>query len=109
MSSAEGAVKFADGEIWWYEYNGTSDIVVSHIYKEMAENWRNHEWKTCECDEGEEVVEGYSSYGGGFYFKGLACRKCHSLKGVYSEADKYYDPELKIIDGAEWANTLEIF
>lgn len=81
MSHSNGLIKFQDGEVWHYEYNGTCSVVVSRIYptnKEMLSNWRNHEWKECSCGCSEKV-EVWSGYGGGFMMTGVACRKCNSL------------------------------
>lgn len=33
MSHANGAIKFNDGLIRYYEYDGTSDYVISHHYE----------------------------------------------------------------------------
>lgn len=81
MSHSSGLVRFSDGEIWHFEYNGTSDFCISHIYKtaqEVSDNWRNHEWVNCSCGKSEQV-EVYSFYGRGFMMDGTACRKCCSL------------------------------
>ena len=81
MSHSIGAVKFKDGEVKFYEYNGTVDVPISHIYDtvdEVNENWRNHEWVNCTCGK-EEPVSIFSDYGGGFYFDGLACKNCKSV------------------------------
>lgn len=83
MSHSSGAVKFNDGEIWFYEYNGTTDVVISNLRKtlqEVRDNWRESEWLECTCGKAEPV-EIYSDYGGGFCFNGKACRKCRSVDG----------------------------
>lgn len=85
MSHASGAVRFNDGLVMFYEYNGTCDVCISHLYETMQgvmDNWRKSEWMDCNCSEGEEAVEVYSSYGGGFSFSGEACKKCKSLNHV---------------------------
>ncbi len=59
MSHSLGAIKFDDGLIRYYEYNGTADVVISRHYKsseEVGDNWRNHIWQTCECGNEEEVM-----------------------------------------------------
>jgi len=81
MSNATGAVKFADGTIRYFEYAGTSDVCISHLYEtteDVSENWRNHEWLNCDCGKGEPVSI-YTQYGGGFYINGEACKHCNSL------------------------------
>lgn len=91
MSHASGAVRFKDGTVMFYEYNGTSEVAVSHLYDNMQgvlDNWRKGEWLTCLCPNGMEPVEIYSSYGGGFTYPGLACRTCRALLGPrYREED----------------------
>lgn len=82
-----GAILFPDDHIRYYEYNGTCDVPISHHYEtpqEVRDNWRKHDWLTCECG-GEEDVEVYSDYGGGFYFDGKACMRCGSLHAVTDE------------------------
>ena len=81
MSHVSGAIKFKDETVMFYEYDGTSDICISHLYKTMKEvvgNWRKSAWLKCICGS-EEDVEIYSSYGYGKLFKGKACKKCLSL------------------------------
>jgi len=83
MSHASGAVRFPDGKVMFYEYNGTSDVAISHLYDNMqgvADNWRKGERLHCECEKGMEPVEIYSSYGG-FTYPGEACRTCRALHG----------------------------
>ena len=82
MSHAGGAIKFNDGTIRYYEYDGTMDIILSHHYtteEEVSENWRNGEWLICHCGK-EEPVSIFTQYGGGFYIDGMACRNCNSVR-----------------------------
>ncbi len=91
MSHSLGAIKFADGEIWYYEYNGTCDVIVSHIYptsQQVDVNWRNHEWiKECICGS-EEDVEIFSDYTLKYTY-GKACRKCLNVSGNHYHDDTY--------------------
>ncbi|WP_270545605.1 hypothetical protein [Clostridium butyricum] len=113
MSNGKGQVRFSDGNIKYFEYNGNSDICRPKLYDtfdEMIDNWRkpyvsmelnnrtddkkswfkkifrtnkdnNKEQST--CNHSEEDIELYTDYGGGFYWKGTACRKCNMiLKGI---------------------------
>lgn len=82
MSHSIGAIRFSDGTIRYYEYNGTSDTVLSCHYStsaEVSEHWRNQPDKHCTCGC-EEDVSIFSWYGRGFYFNGKACRKCCSVR-----------------------------
>lgn len=83
MSHASGAVRFPDGKVMFYEYNGTSEVAISHLYDNMqsvSDNWGKSPWLICTCP-GMEQVEIYSSYGGGFTYPGKACRTCRALYG----------------------------
>lgn len=84
MSHASGAVRFKDGTVMFYEYNGTVGVCVSHLYDNMqqvVDNWRKGQWMICACPGGMEEVEIYSSYGAGFSWTGFACRKCRAVDG----------------------------
>lgn len=108
MSHAIGAIKFKDGTLRFYEYDGTSDVVLSHHYattKEVRDNWRNGSWLYCECGSEEDVML-YSSYGYGFYIEGKACKTCksvHTLEYDFDviECDETEDWEKKI----DWNNS----
>ena len=89
MSHATGAIRFKDNTIRYYEYNGTSDVVLSHHYattKEVGDNWRDGEWLDCKCG-GEEPVSIYTQYGGGYYIDGVACKKCNSVTSNDADFD----------------------
>lgn len=85
MSHANGQVKFKDGKIMHYEYNGTIDSAISHLYttyEEMEANWRKSSWLECICGE-DESVEIFTDYGSGFSWQGRACKKCCAItKGL---------------------------
>lgn len=103
MAHATGAIKFKDGTIRYYEYNGTSDSVISHHYatkEEVTDNWRNGTKINCTCGK-EESVSIYTDYGGGFYLDGVSCIDCNSVKPN--------DPDFDIIEIYEtihWAKEL---
>ena len=43
MSHANGAIRFKDGTVMHFEYNGTVDMAISILYEtqdEMLENWK---------------------------------------------------------------------
>lgn len=103
MSHAVGAVKFADGEILFYEYNGTSDVAIPQLWpttQEVDDNWRSGEWRNCQCAPVavHEPVSIMTTYGGGFYWNGRACRQCMSIVDgfqpfLYMETNGYKDGE----------------
>lgn len=81
MSHSIGKVRFKNDKILYYEYNGTCDVVINHLYETEAEvnkNWRNHKTVFCNCGK-DEPVEIATSYGGGFSWDGRACRKCMTI------------------------------
>ncbi len=82
MSNETGALKFKDGTIRYYEYDGTRDVVLSHHYstiKDVADNWKKGELLNCNC-EGEEFVSIFTKYGDGYYIDGKACKSCNSVR-----------------------------
>ena len=85
MSNALGAIRFRGGAIRFYEYHGGSDTMYGTHYATPQEAYpkRSHPVMECVCG-GEEAVECYSGYGGGFYFKGFACMNCRSCRGEYT-------------------------
>ena len=70
MSHAMGAVRFPDGLILYYEYDGTSDFVISCLHDSKGEvkaEWRKHSPRICTCPiDKMETVEIYADYGNGF-------------------------------------------
>ena len=68
MSHALGAVHFKNGLVLFYEYDGTSDLVISCLHdtkEEVTAEWRKHIPRVCTCST-MEPVEIYSDYGDGF-------------------------------------------
>lgn len=84
MSHASGAVKFVDGTILYFEYNGTTDVCIPPLWatqEEVEEHWRAEDARwDCICEVGVwEEVEIFTTYGGGFYWRGRACRGCNTI------------------------------
>lgn len=78
MSHAIGAVRFSDGKIMFYEFNGTADIAEENLYataKQLSNHWRNHGKRECKCEK-SEAVRIMDTYGSGKHWNGAACRKC---------------------------------
>lgn len=87
MSHASGTVTFPDGEIYHFEYDGTSDITLPELYssgEELEENWRKKlNWddinqRRNRGEKSSEDVVLFSSYGGGVTYKGRAS-KCEKI------------------------------
>lgn len=94
MSRAFGLVKFPNGNVYISCYDGTSDYMYSPLitkndlvskYDDSVFEWNSHVLKsdssiedtldTARKDGGEEPVEIYSDYGGGFWWTGKASEK----------------------------------
>lgn len=81
MSHAYGQVKFEDGTIMHYEYNGTVDLVCNCLYQtreEVTQNWRNQPSNQCICGKDEFVKIG-TDYGSGYWWPGCACKYCKAI------------------------------
>ena len=66
MSHANGEVRFDDGSIKYFEYNGTSDICIPKLYDtydELIDNWRKWKQEKVSCNHYEEAIEIYTDYG----------------------------------------------
>lgn len=84
MSHANGLVKFKDGTILHYEYDGTMDICEPRLYisyERMRENWRKSikNDENLICNHELEDVEIYTDYADGSFWPGTACRRCMML------------------------------
>ena len=85
MSHASGQVRFPDGQVMYYEYNGTSDVVCNCLYHkkaDMLKNWRNHPHNRCTCGH-DEPVEIACNYADGIMWQGRACRLCRAVTDGY--------------------------
>lgn len=95
MSHSYGEIIKNGKTVGYYEYNGTSDIVLPKIWKtheEVSEHWREDNPFSRKCDCGkDEPVQIYSSYGNGFWWKGRACLTCM----VVTEGINPYDEEIE--------------
>ena len=84
MSHAHGKVKFEDGTVLYYEYDGTVDLACTALRssrKEVSEHWRADNMAECECGSPPEKVRIAADYGNGFSWDGAACRGCMSITG----------------------------
>ena len=110
MSHSYGAVYFkGDGKVYWYEYDGTADVVLPILHdtaQGVSENWRGDipkdKWEYCKCGKAEDV-EIYSDYGGGFSWPGRACRFCMKIDGPRMPFDYEGDNKPYTNGVPEWA------
>lgn len=92
MSHASGQIKFEDGLVLHYEYDGTSDVCRPNLFdtnEDMQRYWRDYTFynRKCECG-GDEEVEISTTYGNGSVWDGRACRQCKCItKGAYKHSD----------------------
>lgn len=80
MSHAHGKVVFEDKLVLYYEYDGTSDIVLPKLWdtpQEVSDHWREPEpfSRKCTCGKDEPVLID-TDYGYGYHWNGKACRHC---------------------------------
>jgi len=81
-----GCIKFPDGLILYTIYQNTADVMHYILYNSIEEAFKDHcnnINKKCHCEQGEKV-EIFTTYGGGFFWEGKACRKCKTLISGYS-------------------------
>ncbi len=72
MSSGLAAVRFPDGVIKFTVYNGTSDVLIAGLADEAEQAGSGDRFPS---PEGQlEEVEIATTYGSGFWWKGLAAR-----------------------------------
>ena len=94
MSHAYGQVKFQDGTVKHFEYNGTSDYAIPKLYnikKEVSINWRTFPKSRCSCGK-DEKVEIMTLYGDGFWWEGRACKFCMTITaGFEPDIDNFHD------------------
>jgi len=104
MSHAYGQLRFSDGLILHFEYNGTSDVCISNLHntKEgVCNHWRRQEWLKCNCGR-DEAVEVANNYGDGSWSPdGRACRHCKAITFDPVQAYMYANEngEIKEFDG----------
>ncbi len=82
MSHSCGQVRFNDGLIKHFEYNGTTDVCIPILYptfEEMDKYWRSSKWMKCICNKESESVIIAVSYGNGFSWEGKACKYCNVI------------------------------
>jgi len=107
MSHANGVVKFEDGTIRYFEYDGNSDVCCPKLWTSYAgvrKHWREvNRHRECTCGRPPEPVEAFTDYGMGFEWRTTACRHCRVIVG-------WGDPhELGALDGApEWVVALHL-
>jgi hypothetical protein len=95
MSHATGVVKCKDNTLFYFEYNGTSDMNLSTLYnttEEMHANWRSNAMPKCTCDGPHEYVEMANCYGGGALYPGKICRNCMCIVSPI-HWDDFFDEE----------------
>ncbi len=102
MSHAEGKIKLENGNEYYYEYNGTSDVLCTRMYKTNDElhdkdNWRGDNHRECN-DDSHKKLKGAAStnYGAGWHhvLDAEVCEQCMAITGrtvVYDDYGIYGD------------------
>jgi hypothetical protein len=79
MTHAIGAVRFGNGIIRWFDYNGTTDVCEPYLVERPDEvRFREMPWRRCICGR-DEPVEIANDYGGGTWWWGRACDSCRAI------------------------------
>jgi hypothetical protein len=107
MSNSIGKIRFSDGQILFFKYNGTYNAAINALYEDQDSAWgAESKNKDCKCSSGSEKVEIATDYGGGIRWTGFACRNCSLLtngstdpyRTEYAESDEdesgYYSPPI---------------
>jgi hypothetical protein len=85
VSYAHGAVRFSDGTIKYFEFNGYEDYCYRKLFDEKHKlspaGSDNLLFTECSCGQESEYVEMVTEDCGGFYWKGTACRNCMVITG----------------------------
>ena len=101
MSHAYGLVRFPDGLIKHFEYNGTVNVCQPKLYdssKEVEKNWRFDTEIECTCGNKPESVEIFTYYSSGYTQNGSACRICNCLvNGLDFEDARKHKPQWVIV------------
>lgn len=95
MSHAMGEIIKGGRIVAYYEYNGTSDVVIPAAWatpNEVHEHWRSGEWKSCACGGPHEDVILYSSYGNGSHWPGKWCPRCRCITDGFRHDDDRLNP-----------------
>lgn len=96
MSSATGQVRFFDGVIMWFRYDGTGDVCIDPLWENqsgLSKNWRSEpDMAPCLCGQ-DEPCDIACNYGAGMLWSGRACRKCRvfTLGDDMIDVDEQYD------------------
>ena len=102
MSHASGLVRFEDGTIRHFEYDGTSDFCHPKLWRTFAsmdKHWHeDHPLKECTCGRAPEKVAAFTHYGGGMSWQTTACRHC----GVIVDCDNPYELGEDLDGVPEW-------
>lgn len=93
MSRAEGLAILPNGDKYYFQYCGTSDVCRTNLFNtsdELWENWDKDNNGKCICNDkkNEKEVILSSSYGyWNFLFKSKICIKCLCITG---KTDNFY-------------------
>ncbi|MFZ0829174.1 MAG: putative immunity protein [Verrucomicrobiia bacterium] len=83
MSHASGLVRFEDGTLRHFLYDGTNDFPLPKLWASSDAAWghRREEdrHKKCTCGRPPESVEAFTFYGRGFEWPTTACRRCRVI------------------------------
>ena len=95
MSRANGLAILPDGKHYWFEYNETIDACCPKLFKDLEErnkNWKEPNWKECECNDTKNHKKVILSTDYGFWhflFESMICETCMAIVGKLEEEDSF--------------------
>src|SRR2546426_7655730 len=80
MGVMPALIRFQDGAVFFGLYQGSSDSCSPLLYDscQLFQRREHHGLLSCAC-RGSEPVDIWTSYGGGSWWKGRACRACRII------------------------------
>jgi hypothetical protein len=114
VSHTQGKVYIDSKLFGYFEWNGTSDVIIPRVYKtneELQANWRTEDEKQAGWDlvkdcphrsDGQIVVDAilYTDYGDGFHWKGQVCIECMVITSNLMPTNwDRIDPDQYPVDG----------
>ena len=96
MSHATGKVKLENGNKYYYEYNGTADVLCTRLYHNKDELWQPGNWRGDnhrECSDASHYkvkAEAFTDYGAKWH-KVLDTEVCESCMAITGKTILYDD------------------
>jgi hypothetical protein len=91
MSHSNAEFRLEDGTVYYGEYDGASDVMLTNMFNtfdEAQQHWRKQVRRKCTCEE-PVIVDciAWTSYGFEHEWEAECCTKCKTFLGPFSEAE----------------------